>query len=383
MARSGGSRSLRLIAPAAYVGGWVLFAALFTTQTYIGERTAGRHPKLFGVMEYHASEALFWGLATWLLHTTLRGSAARPTRERVLAWLGILSVVVLASSVWMGTVGWVLPGPGERGRLLQSISTALRTTFAYNVLLGVTLSAASLGVHAAVDAHRRALDAERAERALLGVRLELLTQQLQPHFLFNALNTIAGLTHSQPDTAEALIGHLSVLLRAALRASATPVVTVAEELDLLQHFQTIAMLRYGNRLSIEASIDPSATTATLPVLLLQPLLENAIDHGVGRRAGPASIWIRVGRHEERLRISIADDGVGLTAHDAPTEKHGVGLRNARLRLSMLYPNDFCLDLRAREGGGAVVVVDVPFRTGGTVSRERADEPHIAASVQMA
>jgi LytS/YehU family sensor histidine kinase len=193
----------------------------------------------------------------------------------------------------------------------------------------------------------------------------MLGMQLQPHFLFNTLNTIAEQLHQQPAEAERMITGLSHLLRETLHTGLVDRVPVEQELQLLDRYVEIQRARFGDRLTVEITADADARRALVPSLLLQPLVENAIKHGIGARAAAGRIEIRIARDGEKLTIEIRDDGRGLG--DAAV-KDGIGLGNCRSRLQSLYGDGrYRLDIANRTGGGATVTVALPFQVSETGS----------------
>jgi LytS/YehU family sensor histidine kinase len=207
-------------------------------------------------------------------------------------------------------------------------------------------------VHGAVEAQR--LRAELAES-----RLEAVTSQLQPHFLFNTLQSISTLIHKDPVAADAMLAKLSDLLRDVLRRSRNVLVTLDEELRMTETYLDLARLRYGERLRVAIDVDGAVRGAAVPVLLLQPLVENALQHGVGQRAAGGFVGIAAQRDGDRLRLVVSDDGVGLGASRG--NGGGTGLANTRERLRHAYGENQSLDLAPRAGGGVEVTIRVPFR----------------------
>lgn len=209
-------------------------------------------------------------------------------------------------------------------------------------------------------AKQRELHTSQLETLLAQTRLQMLGMQLQPHFLFNTLNTIAELVHQQPATAERMIAGLSHLLRETLHAGLVDRVPVEQELQLLDRYVEIQRARFGDRLTLNVVVDDTAKQALVPSLLLQPLVENAIKHGIGARAGPGRIEILIARADSMVTIEIRDDGLGLRATPV---KEGIGLGNCRSRLQTLYgPGNYRLDIGNRTGGGAAVTIALPFQT---------------------
>lgn len=207
-------------------------------------------------------------------------------------------------------------------------------------------------------AKQRELRTSQLEAMLAQTRLQMLSMQLQPHFLFNTLNTIAELVHQQPEAAERMIGGLSHLLRETLHAGLVERVPIEHELSLLDRYIDIQRARFGDRLHVSSSIAPDAAGALVPSLLLQPLVENAIKHGIGTRAGNGRIEISARRSAGALILEVIDDGRGMGAMPI---KEGVGLGNCRSRLSALYGDTATLTIANRDRGGAIVTITMPFQ----------------------
>jgi signal transduction histidine kinase len=206
----------------------------------------------------------------------------------------------------------------------------------------------------------RALD-QLAEAQLHSLRL-----QLQPHFLFNTLNTITALITPEPRAAERMVAGLSELLRASLRLADEQEVPLARELDHLRLYVDIQQTRFGDRLAVAMDVDPAVRSALVPSLLLQPLVENAIRHGITPRASGGRISVRASRDADELRLEVRDDGVGAATHDGLLAREGVGLTNTRERLRRLHGARHRFAYESRVGSGFAVRIAVPFRTeGGT------------------
>ena len=209
--------------------------------------------------------------------------------------------------------------------------------------------------------HERERRASEAERRLLQSQLETLRAQLHPHFLFNTLNTIAELVHENPAAAERMIGGLGELLRTALDTSGKDLISVTAELDLLERYLSIQRERFGMGLRTSVQLEaPELGNALVPVFILQPLAENAIKHGIGTTSGGGRLDVRVTRTEERIVLTVTDDGPGLPNTTAWTE--GVGLSNTRARLAAIYDRAASLVIESAPSGGTCVRVFVPWRT---------------------
>ncbi len=236
--------------------------------------------------------------------------------------------------------------------------------------------AALVAIGSAADYYQEARERERRaaqlEARLAQAQLQALKVQLHPHFLFNALNGIAELIHEDPAAAERMVLGLGGLLRSLLERAASQEITLAQELEFVRAYLAIEQMRFQDRLSVVWEIDPAALPALVPSLVLQPLVENALRHGVAPRAGASRVTVRAARQGESLRLAVADDGPGFRRDARAGIAEGVGLSNTRVRLRQLYGPDGWLELADAEGGGAEAVVVIPYRTatgGGTAESE--------------
>jgi two-component system, LytTR family, sensor kinase len=209
------------------------------------------------------------------------------------------------------------------------------------------------------ESDRRAVDSAQLEMRLVEAQLQALQRQLHPHFLFNTLNAIAGLMRSDVDAADRMMDRLGDLLRMTLNTSHIQEVPLKEELEILQKYLDIEQARLGDRLSVSIDIDPETLDAQVPNLLLQPLVENAVRHGIAPHVRPGHLAIRGWRDAQRLTIQIADSGDGVAPHRLTLLNQGVGVANTRARLEHRFPNDHALVFSNLDGGFRVTV-SIPF-----------------------
>ncbi len=210
------------------------------------------------------------------------------------------------------------------------------------------------------EAQARKLRASQLETRLVEARLQTLQRQLQPHFLFNTLNTISALMHRDVDAADAMIARLSDLLRISLRMVGVQEVTLKEELDFLSKYLEIEQTRFRDRLTVVFEIQPDTLDGLVPNLILQPLVENAIKHGIGPRAAPGTITIRARQAGAMLELEVQDNGVGMSAARLSDFNRGVGLSNTRSRLEHLYGSLHRFEFRRPAEGGLLVSIAVPL-----------------------
>lgn len=243
----------------------------------------------------------------------------------------------------------------------------LPTRYAMELPIDVLWYAVVVGFVYVFDRYRAAREREiqvaQLEARLTRAQLQNLQAQLNPHFLFNALNTISSVMYEDVPRSDRMIAALSDLLRRALHASARQEVTLAEELEALDQYLAIMRARFGEQLQVIVEADEPALDAFVPPLVLQPLVENAIRHGTPAVPGPARVGVRaLVRDGRRLVLEVADNGPGLQGGSPPVGT-GVGLTNTAERLRGLYGGDHTLSFENRPGGGLRVSVTIPLRVG--------------------
>jgi two-component system LytT family sensor kinase len=243
-----------------------------------------------------------------------------------------------------------LPRPPSR-RLL--VRYAILDLLAYGAITGMVHS-----VNFYVRLRERERRALFLESNLAKARLNTLKAQLQPHFLFNSLNAITALLRRDPRLAETTLVSLSELLRMALSQSEKQEGSLRDELEFVQRYLEIQQTRFGDKLRVEQAIDPHALDCITPTLVLQPLVENAIRHGIEPSEKAGLVRVSASREDDKLILTVEDDGVGLANANAGT---GIGLANLRERLHALYGDQQKLELTARPTGGVLVRVEIPWR----------------------
>lgn len=210
---------------------------------------------------------------------------------------------------------------------------------------------------------------ERLERNFSEARLNALRMQLDPHFLFNALNTVSSLVVSQPKLARSMIEQLGDLLRLSLESGGRQQVRLSEELEFLGHYLAIQKTRFGDSMHVIIDVPAAARDIMVPSLILQPLVENAVRHGLSPRPGGGTVWVRVTIDNAWLRITVEDDGVGL-GDGWTDDRVGLGLGVTRERIAMLHATENAgLQIAPRDGGGTRVRVSIPTRATEVPSDE--------------
>ena len=210
------------------------------------------------------------------------------------------------------------------------------------------------------EAQERTLTTAQLQTRLAEASLQSLQRQLHPHFLFNTLHTISALVHRDPEAADAMIEKLSDLLRLTLDRIGTHEVPLKEELDFLQKYLAIERTRFGERLAVQMDIDPETLDAAVPNLLLQPLVENAIRHGIAQKVGGGRVEIVARREGHDLLLVVRDTGPGLSATTLTALNKGVGLTNTRSRLQHMFGERHRFEFHEPADGGLAVRIAIPF-----------------------
>jgi len=216
------------------------------------------------------------------------------------------------------------------------------------------------------------LKTSQLEAQLAQAQLNALKMQLHPHFLFNTLHSISALLHGDVEAADRMVARLGDFLRLTLDHSEDQEVTLEQELEFLRCYLDIELTRFQDRLGVDLDIDPGALAAQVPNLILQPIVENAIRHGIASRIEPGRIGIYGERRGDRLRIQVRDDGPGFASNDEGNGfREGIGLSNTRARLARLYGADHVVELKNGAEGGAIVTLEIPFRAQAVTAYETA------------
>ena len=285
--------------------------------------------------------------ATW-------SRAATPVARggRVLGPIGLHAVTVLAQA-------W----PALRATFdgLPSGPALFRVVVRHDALVGVIVALMAYALehqHAArTRAQREALLRDEASRA----QLQVLRMQLDPHFLFNSLNAISALVDDDPVAAQRMIEHLSGFLRQTLEHAEHAEITLAEEIALVRSYLEIERVRFGERLEVDIAVDPSLDDALVPMLILQPLVENAVRHGIQPSADGGTVHVHAHADGAALRVEVTDDGVGVPPVFSATGSRGLGLRNTAERLVRSYGTAASLNVTGDARGGTRATVVLPLR----------------------
>jgi signal transduction histidine kinase len=344
---------------------WGAGALFDASQTVAVMRLEGRHHSWLPLFVIELALWLPWALATPFIielarkYPLNRGATLRALVVH-LATFAALSALVEAWSAWLQ----VLYNPWANRRWPTFVDT-WSTSLTYQVFTFVIAYALILAVTYLVDARdriaRQMTEAARLNEELTKAQLTTLRRQLEPHFMYNTLNAIAGLVRDQRNQAAVnMIVGLSEFLRRASEDSHRAQVTLAEEVEYLQRYLEIQKLRFGDRLLVNLDIPDDLLHARVPNLLLQPLVENAIKHGISKRVSGGRIQIRGAGQASTLWLSVSNDGP-CTQEDLDATRTGVGLGNLRTRLKILHGERSDLALRCNGDDGVEVIVKLPLQ----------------------
>jgi two-component system, LytTR family, sensor kinase len=353
---------------AVITGAWCYFAILLTLNNFVYSKVAG-HP----VSWWDAAQYPILTYATWTVLTPAIlyfCERVRRRRWKAIYWAAVHSAFAVVTLLLIAVVS--IPFTTAEGDLANVpraswhfVSVLFWQSVAWNLWMYWVIVGIFYGLDYYFGERDARIRAAQLEGQLAKAELEVLKSQLQPHFLFNTLNLISSLVHTDAASADDMIGDLGSLLRLSLRSEGAQEVSLAEEMSALELYLNIQRQRFQDTLKVEIEMDPKTLGARVPHLILQPLVENAFRHGISKRVGAGVIRIESRNGDGVLRVRISDNGPGMVAETASV---GIGLANTRARLARLYGSRGALHLEnsaqgfsvelqfplmlAREGNGA-------------------------------
>ena len=351
-----GSTQIRL---SRYIALWTMVAMVFALQTAVNNGLP-------------ASQWPLWTLIRWALIQWYTWAALAPTVFRLaerfpvrgaLRFHGLGAQVVASLCVTFAAmvIGALVSTLFEPSGFAEQLGYFLEQHFAIGLLTYWTLFAIQQAIHFHAEKARRELEASQLATELAQSRLLALKSQLQPHFLFNTLHAIITLLDEDKVSAEDMLLRLSELLRAFLEDYDGQEISLRQELDLIELYLGIQRVRFKDRLTTRTYIAPDLLDCAVPSLILQPLVENALRHGIGQRVGSDTIEIEARRDGDTLCIEVRNRNSTLTAEPTPSAGHGIGMANTRLRLHELYGDAAEVRLDMLWPEGVACRIRVPFR----------------------
>ena len=333
--------------------GWTGVALFFASQTYLSYKYSGGKAYLGIILKLNFGEWYLWGL----LAPAILWAVRRFPLERG-KWVSSLPVH-LFGGIGIALAKWWLDNLFRHYALGLQGSISLAYVFHQNVLTYWILVGAATGYFYYRRYREGELRSAQLSAQLAQAQLQALRMQLHPHFLFNTLNAISTLVHKDPEAADRMIARLSDLLRLTLENIGVQEVPLAKELEFLERYLEIERTRFADRLRVRMEISPDTLDASTPYLILQPLVENAIRHGIAPRSSPGCVTVRAERDDNMLVLEVKDDGPGMPSR--ANVQNGVGISSTRARLEKLYGAAHRFELSDGQHGGLVVKLAFPFR----------------------
>src|SRR5262245_49891820 len=362
-----GRLSSRVAKFAVWFGAFTLIFLLVFSYRYLGDLATGHSGTFSARLIEELTGSYTWGLLFLLVLKFSRRFRidARNWPRRLPVYLSAAAVFSLLHTTMMALsrqAVFRLAGMGEYDYGIMPIRYLMEMA---NYLLFYPLSVTLIHLYDHYrESRERELRTAQLEAQLAQAELQALQAQIHPHFLLNALNTIASVVYEAAQAADAMIARLSGVLRHSIQASRRQEVTLKEELIFLNIYLDVMRPRFEDRLRVEFEVEPGVDDALTPRLILQPLVENSIKYAADPDSGRINIAIKAARENGALRIEVRDDGPGLAAsfHDIPG--NGVGLANTARRLQKLYGGNHEFAMRDGDDGGALVSVKLPYHTDG-------------------
>jgi len=354
---------------------WVGIGAIGTFFSYRMEIGWGRKVTYWGLAHGPMLEYLTWGvlftpIVLWL------GRRFRIERSNWSSMIGLhlmfsIGLAGLSACLRLPSHHWVYPNSKDPISLMlwktYFFSNGFDDIWMYWVSLLLSLG------WAYYEKYRdRELKASILETQLARTQLQVLKFQLHPHFLFNTLNSVSELMHQDVAAADRMIIRLSELLRLTLDSGGAQEIPLKQELDFLEGYLEIEQTRFQDRLTVHLEIDPETLDARVPNMFLQPLVENAVRHGIAKRAGKGTIFVRSHRTGYFLHLTLADNGPGIPPEKLAKSNGGLGLANTRSRLQVLYPEMHTFEIRSPAQGGCEIRITLPFHAEPQTSPQESE-----------
>jgi signal transduction histidine kinase len=344
---------------------WTLFGFFFTSQFALQNQLSSKPIPLWKILMWQMVSGYVWfALSPLILWLT------KKFPFEAVKWKSSLAVHLVASLViaffqqaidtfFLTRLGY------PPNRQFPSFLAAYQYFIFINLHLSILIYWGVVGIKSAYSYYQkyreRELVTSKLEAQLATSRLQVLKMQLHPHFLFNTLNAISELIYKDRESAERMIGDLSDLLRMSFEKLEVQEISLKQELEFLKKYLEIEQMRFHDRLKVEMEISPDTLDASVPNMILQPLVENAIKHGIAPRSTGGKIQIGAARNNGSLELSVSDNGIGVPFNDLENLSEGVGLSNTRRRLRHLYGSRQKFELKSAEASGLEVNLTIPFK----------------------
>ena len=361
----------RLRSAALVTGVWIALGVLLGTQSHVNSVLAGHPTPLAAAVGMAVERYLLYALLTfpvlWLCRrvpfTARRAATWMAAQALGLVGFTILYALLRTLLGLVRDVETLRPAP----RTFATMATVVRATFFEQFWMYASIVSIVLVLESYRRDRRRERDEADLKSQVAEYRLQVLRLQLHPHFLFNAMNGIATLMQRDVPAAREMLLRLSDLLRVALAHSAENETALREEIEFVRAYLDLERMRFGDRLAVRLSIDPASLDARVPHMILQPLVENAIRHGIAAIRSGGALDLVTACRDGRLLIRIVNDGPAMAPGPDDARRPGIGLANARARLRQLYGDAGRIRLAGRPQGGAELLLELPLRGGADLA----------------
>jgi two-component system, LytTR family, sensor kinase len=344
---------------------WTLFGFFFASQFALQNQLSKNPVSFWTILSWQMISGYIWfALSPLILYLAQKfpfdsGRWKKSLPVHLLAGLIIALFQLVIATFVLTRLGY------PPNRQFANFFEAYQFFVYINLHLSILIYWGVVGIKSAFSYYQkyreRELKTSQLEARLATSRLQVLKMQLHPHFLFNTLNAISELIYKDPESAERMIGDLSDLLRLSFENLEVQEIPLRQELEFLEKYLEIEQMRFQERLQVEMKIAPETLDASVPNMILQPLVENAIKHGLAPRSAGGKIEIAAERNNGGLQLSVSDDGLGAPFGDLENLPEGVGLSNTKRRLKHLYGEHHKFGLEASKKSGLTVNLEIPFK----------------------
>ena len=392
---SGAGTDLPAAAPPRPGVRWSIVLFIATLLGLFSTMLAWQFTLRLGRTDAEVRTLLFLNLSYWYLWAAFTPVIVWLSQRFRFEWQGLTrallvhvpSVVVFSLghiAAMAGVQWWLAATWGRSFYWWEEVQRSVLQYFDWEMMTYWTIVGLSHAVLYYRESKQRAIRTAQLQTRLVEAELKTLQQQLHPHFLFNTLNAISVLMHRDVEAADRTLIRLSELLRLSLENCGHREITLASELDFLEKYVLIEQTRFADRLVVRYDIEPQTLDTLVPNLILQPLVENAIKHGLANKAGPGHIDVSARRDGDKLLLEVRDDGVGLSEDALTAMQKGIGVSTTRARLERLFGADFRFEFH-RQAAGVAVVIGIPwhtttFQTSAEPDTHRASPPRAAAGM---
>ena len=354
----------------AIFGVWTLFALFFTSMFAFQNQLSKEPLPIWRILSWQLVSGYIWFALSPAILFLAKRFPFEEGKWKISLPIHVVTGI-LTALVQLALDAFILTKMGyPPGREFPNFLEAYKVFLLVNVHLSILIYFGVVGIWSAYNYYQKYRERElrnsQLEARLAQSRLQVLKMQLHPHFLFNTLNAISELVHRDPDAADHMLTDLSDLLRMSFENLEVQEISLKQELEFLNKYLEIEQMRFQDRLKVEMDIAPDTLDASVPNMILQPLVENAIKHGISPKAEGGRIDIESVRSNGHLLISVSDNGLGVPSGDVSNVTEGVGLSNTRRRLKHLYGDGHRFVLDSSAESGLKVSLEIPFKESDAI-----------------